>query len=795
MHDDQVRIVRRPYPGDVSVPTSINNIQPSLGLTQYITKFGIFPPRGDGSGLDGSASGGFIAAIHTFASNFVPSGTSALNGSLLTIQQNTAFFSLLGTNYGGNGTTNFAVPNAQGSLTVGDGQGPGLTDRWLGDRFGSSTTTLLQSQLPASSGGSSAAVLDVQPTLTINYAVAVSGIFPSSGGAGGPATIGSVLAFAGNFAPAGYLPADGRLLAIADYEVLFQLIGTTYGGDGQTNFALPDLRGRAIVGTGGGFPLGSVSGSENDQITLANMPVAMGGSAQPVDNSQPSIALNYLIALSGIFPSRDGNSGGNDDQVPFLGEILAVTYNFAPRGYAVCNGQLLSIQQNQALFSLLGPTFGGNGTTNFALPDLRGRSVISTGAPLDNPAGFVNLGDKVGQASYTIAMSDIPALNIPGTAVADNLFGGDLNDIINGQGGNDTLTGNDGADTMNGGMGNDNIKGGAGADSLSGVAGNDFLTGGTGSDNLNGGADFDYANYLDTSTAAGITVSLAVATAQNTGGAGTDTLTAIEGLYGSNFGDTLTGDGAAVNTLYGWCGADLLTGAGGYDYIEGGEGDYTLDGGAGDDYLLGGNGTDWVTYYGSTAAVYVDMSGASAFANGAAIGFDVLSGIERVYGSIYGDILYGSAGADTLAGDMGSDVIYGFGLGDSLDGGGDTDYIVGGAGADTITTGAGQDYIYFQGQAEGKDTVTDWRAGGGFDLLVIDEPAFGGGLIIGQYLSNESWRFVAGTAATAAFGQFLWNSATSTLSWDADGTGAGAAVQLVTLTGITTLTAADILVL
>jgi Ca2+-binding RTX toxin-like protein len=237
-------------------------------------------------------------------------------------------------------------------------------------------------------------------------------------------------------------------------------------------------------------------------------------------------------------------------------------------------------------------------------------------------------------------------------------------------------------------------------------------------------------------------------------------------------------------------------GNGGFDYIEAGEADDTMDGGAGDDFLLGGNGIDWVSYYGSTAAVYVDMSGASAFANGTATGFDVLSGIERVYGSIYGDFLFGSAGSDTLVGDLGVDILYGFGLGDSLDGGGDTDYIVGGTGADTITSGAGQDYIYFQGQNEGKDTITDWRANG-FDLICIDEPAFGGGLTAGQYLSGagNANRFVVGTAATAAIGQFLWNSATSTLSWDADGTGGVVAVQLVTLTGITSLAASDILVL
>jgi Ca2+-binding RTX toxin-like protein len=357
------------------------------------------------------------------------------------------------------------------------------------------------------------------------------------------------------------------------------------------------------------------------------------------------------------------------------------------------------------------------------------------------------------------------------------------------------IVGTASGDMLFGRITDDAIWGGADDDSLSGEAGNDFLTGGAGDDVLIGGTGFDYANFLDATS--GVSVSLLISLAQAVGGGlGTDTLSDVEGLYGSQSGDTLLGDNADVNAVYGWGGNDLISGNGGFDYVEGGEGDDTVDGGAGDDYLLGGNGTDTVTFAGSGAAVYVDMSGASAFANGTATGFDVLSGVERIYGSIYGDFLFGSAGQDTLAGDQGIDIIYGFGLGDSLDGGADTDYIVGGAGADTITTGAGQDYIYFQGQSEGKDTITDWRASG-FDILCIDEPSFGAGLAINQYLSDSgnAGRFVAGTAATANIGQFLWNSATSTLSWDADGTGAGAAVQLVTLTGVSTLTAGDILVL
>lgn len=86
---------------------------------------------------------------------------------------------------------------------------------------------------------------------------------------------------------------------------------------------------------------------------------------------------------------------------PFLSEIRIMSFGYAPRGWAMCNGQLLPINQNQALFSLLGTTFGGNGQTNFALPDLRGNVPIHVGA------GFT-LGQKGGQQSHTLTISELP---------------------------------------------------------------------------------------------------------------------------------------------------------------------------------------------------------------------------------------------------------------------------------------------------------------------------------------------------------------------------------------------------
>ena len=89
---------------------------------------------------------------------------------------------------------------------------------------------------------------------------------------------------------------------------------------------------------------------------------------------------------------------------PFLAEIKIISWNFPPKGWAFCNGQLLPINQNQALFSILGTTYGGDGRTTFALPDLRGR------APVHMGNGFTE-GQRGGEISHTVIMSEMPAHN------------------------------------------------------------------------------------------------------------------------------------------------------------------------------------------------------------------------------------------------------------------------------------------------------------------------------------------------------------------------------------------------
>src|SRR5258706_3247977 len=104
------------------------------------------------------------------------------------------------------------------------------------------------------------------------------------------------------------------------------------------------------------------------------------GNNAPVPTIQPSLGINYLIRTEGIFPSQNGSPVGT------LGEIIQFAGNFVPDGYAAANGQLLPISQNTALFSILGTTWGGDGQTTFALPNLQSRALIGAG----QSAGLTN---------------------------------------------------------------------------------------------------------------------------------------------------------------------------------------------------------------------------------------------------------------------------------------------------------------------------------------------------------------------------------------------------------------------
>ena len=162
--------------------------------------------------------------------------------------------------------------------------------------------------------------------------------------------VGEIRIFAGNFAPVGWALCDGQTLPISENETLFQLIGTTYGGDGQSTFQLPDLRGRIPIHQGGGFILAENGGVEEVTLTTAQIPlhthpfvadnsagnspnpsntvtiagspnlniyrefpassamsssaISPAGGSQPHTNFQPYLCVNFIISLFGIFPSQ-----------------------------------------------------------------------------------------------------------------------------------------------------------------------------------------------------------------------------------------------------------------------------------------------------------------------------------------------------------------------------------------------------------------------------------------------------------------------------------------------------------
>jgi microcystin-dependent protein len=160
--------------------------------------------------------------------------------------------------------------------------------------------------------------------------------------------VGEIRMFAGNFAPAGWMFCSGQLLPISENETLFNLIGTTYGGDGQSTFALPDLRGRIPLHFGNGFTLAETGGVETVTLTVSQIPahnhgagsntgngtqagaangvwaasslnqfsatapntpmapnvVGSTGGSQPHDNFQPYLCVDFIISLFGIYPSQ-----------------------------------------------------------------------------------------------------------------------------------------------------------------------------------------------------------------------------------------------------------------------------------------------------------------------------------------------------------------------------------------------------------------------------------------------------------------------------------------------------------
>jgi microcystin-dependent protein len=742
--------------------TTIDNYQESLALTQFIAMNGIFPPNEEDT--ESAVGTGYLpmAAIRTFAGNFAPGNDAPADGRQLSLAQNTALFSLLGTNYGGDGMMTFALPDLRGRAIIGSGQGPGLDDHDVGQAIGTPEIAIMQANLPSWFDGTSQPIDNDQPSLPITYAIRTTGSVPSAT-VGSIGFLGEVVRFAGSFAPAGFMNCDGQLLPIIGNEELFDVIGTTYGGDGNSTFALPDLRGRNAVGATASEPVGTQTGGGDFLLTNAQLPTNMGGGGQAFDNEGPGLSLRYIIALQGIFPPQPG-SGGNAPDEPYYAEITLFAGDFAPRGWAFCEGQLLPISQNQALFSLLGTTYGGNGQTTFALPDLRGRTAVGTGAGI--PIGTV-----LGSDDAHVLSSDIPDITVTGTAVGEALHGGDGGDHLNGVGGDDVLTGNGGNDTLDGGADNDTLKGGLGNDSLIGGAGNDTLIGGLGADTLAGGlGDDSYVldDGTDTVIDAGGTADLISSTVTRSLAG----YASIERLYlvGSAAIDG-TGNGLA-NVITGNTAGNTLSGLDGNDTLIGGLGTDTLIGGLGDDSYVLDNGTDTVTDAGGTADL-ISSTITRSLASYASIERLYLVGtaVANGIGNSLANTIVGNGAANLLSGVDGNDV---------LNGAAGSDRLFGGKGNDTLTGGANNDAFVFNTTPNGstnRDFILDYVHG--VDELQIENAVF---VKLGAAGALNPAFFRIGSAALDANDYLVYDRSSGALFYDGNGDAAGAMVQFATLT-------------
>ena len=167
-----------------------------------------------------------------FGGSYAPDGWAFCDGSLLPIAPWVPLYEAIGTAFGGNPGLDFALPDLNGAAPVGAGEGPGRPSVALGQQ-----------------------VAGAVPGLGLNYLISVDGPYPPADGPGAfPDTgqfLGQVIAYAGPQAPAGWALCDGSLQQITGNPSLFELIGTSYGGDGEVTFALPDLRGLMVTGLAG----------------------------------------------------------------------------------------------------------------------------------------------------------------------------------------------------------------------------------------------------------------------------------------------------------------------------------------------------------------------------------------------------------------------------------------------------------------------------------------------------------------------------------------------------------------
>ncbi|SEM07518.1 Ca2+-binding protein, RTX toxin-related [Syntrophus gentianae] len=389
---------------------------------------------------------------------------------------------------------------------------------------------------------------------------------------------------------------------------------------------------------------------------------------------------------------------------------------------------------------------GGTGNDTYIVDNAGDVVVEASGAGTDRVNAYIN---------YVLG-ANVENLYLYGTATKGT--GNALNNIIDGNASANTLSGLAGSDTLNGYAGNDTLNGGTGNDTMFGGRGNDLYY-------VDSTGDKVYETTTTTSTI-------------NAGG--------VDTVYSSLAAYTLG--------LYVENGRILSSGAAN---LTGNSLANTLYAGAGNNVLNGSTGTDTVSYTYAGSAVKVSLAVSTAQATGGS-GSDTLSGFERLIGSNYNDNLTGNNTNNNLSGLNGNDILSGLGGNDILYGDAGNDRLNGGLGNDKLTGGAGADYFDFRtalNATTNKDTITDFSVAD--DTIRLENSIMTGlGTATGVLAVGA---FHSGTVniATQADDRIIYNTSTGALFYDADGTGATAAVQIAVIgsTSHPALTNADFMVI
>ncbi len=448
--------------------------------------------------------------------------------------------------------------------------------------------------------------------------------------------------------------------------------------------------------------------------------------------------------------------------------------------------------------------YGGAGNDTYTVDD-PGDSASEQTVPEIDDGGIDLVNSSVtftlGAYIEKLTLIGLAAIGGTGNGLVNTITGNNAANLLSGEAGDDTLTGNGGNDELRGGSGNDRLNGGLGADAMHGGSGNDSYTvddvGDTVSETENG-AD---ASGVDAVTS---TVSFALAefvenlTLSGTGnldGTGNGLANRITGnsgankLVGNGGNDSLTGN-AGRDTLEGGDGNDALNGGADGDALYGGAGDDKLDGGPGGDAMSGGAGNDTYVFDDSLDSAeetdgFGNDAGGVDLVN-SAVSYTLYNFIENLTLTGTGNTNGGGNGlANKITGNAGHNLLTGNGGNDLLSGGAGNDRLEGGAGLDALTGGIGVDTFVLGPAALGDaDRFADFLSG--TDRIGFSPGQYG--LAVGSGITADgkldAAYFVSGAGATATsvgHGQFVFNTTSKQLLWDADGAGGAAAILVATL--------------